>query len=157
MNHQVMPRLKVPTIRTENSTPISQHHRIALIRKIMTSDDLLLMERIAAALILHYAQPVRRLVRLTVHDVQHDGDQVTLLLGDPPTPVPEPFAKLLLGYIRDGRPNRPVGTLPASDWLFPGRRAGQPMDSATLGRRLTSAGIPPSTAGPPHCGNSSFK
>lgn len=101
MDHQVMPRLKVPTIRTENPAPISQHHRIALIRKIMTSDDLPLIERIAAALILLYAQPVRRLVRLTVHDVQHDGDQVALLLGDTPTPVPEPFAELLLGYIRD--------------------------------------------------------
>ncbi|MFJ1550856.1 hypothetical protein [Streptomyces sp. NPDC088246] len=137
-----MPRLKVPTIRTENPAPISQHHRIALIRKIMTSDDLPLMERIAAALILLYAQPVRRLVRLTVHDVQHDGDQVALLLGDPPTPVPEPFAELLLGYIRDGRLNRPGGTLPASDWLFPGRRAGQPVDPATLGKRLTAAGVP---------------
>ncbi|MFK0297524.1 hypothetical protein ACIQU6_44735 [Streptomyces sp. NPDC090442] len=108
----------------------------------MTSDDLPLMERIAAALILLYAQPVRRLIRLTVHDVQHDGDQVALLLGDPPTPVPEPFAKLLLGYIHDGRPNRPGGTLPTSDWLFPGRRAGQPMDPATLGKRLTAAGVP---------------
>ncbi|MFJ2595099.1 hypothetical protein [Streptomyces erythrochromogenes] len=142
MDHQVMPRLKAPTIRTENPAPISQHHRIALIRKIMTSDDLPLMERIAAALILLYAQPVRRLVRLTVHDVQRDGDQVALLLGDPPTPVPEPFAELLFGYIRDGRPNRPGGTLPASDWLFPGRRAGQPVDPATLGKRLTAAGVP---------------
>lgn len=142
MDHQVMPRLTVPTIRTENPAPISQHNRIALIRKVMTSDDLPLMERIAAALILLYAQPVRRLVRLTVHDVQHDGDQVVLRLDNPAAPVPEPFAGVLLEYIRNGRPNRPGGTLPASDWLFPGRRAGQPMDPATLGKRLTTAGIP---------------
>ncbi|UKZ02702.1 hypothetical protein BOQ63_000785 (plasmid) [Streptomyces viridifaciens] len=96
----------------------------------------------AAALILLYAQPIRRLVRLTIHDIQHEDDQVALRLGDPPTPVPEPFAGVLLNYIHTARPNRPNGTAPASDWLFPGRRAGQPMDPASLGRRLAVAGIP---------------
>ncbi|MEV1069431.1 hypothetical protein [Streptomyces sp. NPDC050263] len=62
-DHQVMPRLKVPTIRTERPAPISRHHRIAPIRKIMNGDDLPLSERIAAALILLHAQPVRRFVR----------------------------------------------------------------------------------------------
>jgi hypothetical protein len=49
---------------------------------------------------------------------------------------------MLVDYIRTGRPNRPSGTSPTSDWLFPGRQAGQPMDPTTLGMRLTAAGIP---------------
>ncbi|GGJ71893.1 hypothetical protein GCM10010121_098110 [Streptomyces brasiliensis] len=142
MDHHVMPRLKIPVIRTENPAPISQHGRITLIRRVLTSDDLPQAERVAAALVLLYAQPIRRLVRLTVHDVLADGPQAFLRLGDPPTPVPGPFAGLLQDYVRTGRPNRPGGTMPTSDWLFPGRRAGQPMDPATLGRRLSAAGIP---------------
>jgi hypothetical protein len=142
IDNRAMPRVKIPTIHTENPTPISQHRRIALIRKVMTSDDLPLMDRVAATLVLLYAQPIRRLIRLTVHDVLTDGDQVAIRLGDPPTPVPEPFADPLLDYVRAGRPNRPSGTPPASDWLFPGRQAGQPIHPTTLGMRLSAAGIP---------------
>jgi hypothetical protein len=123
MDNRAMPRVTIPTIGTENPTPISQHRRIALIRKVMTSDDLPLTDRVAATLILLYAQPTRRLIRLTIHDVLTDGDQVTIRLSDPPTPVPEPFAGMPLDYVRTGRPNRPSGTSPASDWLFPGRQA----------------------------------
>ncbi|MEU6323087.1 hypothetical protein [Streptomyces sp. NPDC047009] len=68
----------------------------------------------------------------TVHDVLAEGDQVLLRLGEPPTPVPEPFAGLLQDYVRTGRPNRPGGTMPAGDWLFLGRQAEQPVDPATL-------------------------
>lgn len=68
------------------------------------------MEGVAAALILFRAQPIRRLVRLTIHDVQHEPDQVALRLGDPPTPGPEPFAGMLLNYVHAERPNRPNGT-----------------------------------------------
>jgi hypothetical protein len=72
----------------------------------------------------------RALERLISHD-----------FGRSPIPVPEPFADLL-DYVRAGRPNRPSDTPPASDWLFPGRQAGQPMDPTTLGMRLSAAGIP---------------
>jgi hypothetical protein len=72
--NQAMPHVKIPVIRTENLTPISQHRCIALIRKLITNDSLPPMERVAAALVLLYAQPIRRLIRLTVHDVLHIGD-----------------------------------------------------------------------------------
>ena len=40
-----------------------------------------------------YAQPLSRVLRLTVTDVTRDDDgQVLIRLGDPPAPVPEPFA-----------------------------------------------------------------
>jgi hypothetical protein len=46
---------------------------------------------------------------------------------------------MITDYIRASQPasqpaERPNGTAPASDWLFLGRRAGQPMDPATLGK-----------------------
>lgn len=48
-----------------------------------------------------------------------------LRLGDPPSPVPEPVASLLLNYIAT-RDNMNTATNRASRWLFPGRRADQP-------------------------------
>jgi hypothetical protein len=65
--------------------------------------------------------------------------------GEPPTPVPEPFAVLIL-RLRDQRPNMRTATNPNSRWLFPGRRANQPLHPATLGKLIARAGLP-STAG----------
>ncbi|WP_431934141.1 transposase [Nonomuraea jabiensis] len=62
-----------------------------------------------------------RIVRLTLDDVIHDAGQVSIRLGDPPSPVPEPFARLLLDHLQD-RPNTATATDPDSRWLFPGRR-----------------------------------
>jgi hypothetical protein len=42
------------------------------------------------------AQPVSR---FTIDDVIHDGDQISLRLGDPPSAVPEPVAALVLEYL----------------------------------------------------------
>ncbi|MFH8388035.1 hypothetical protein ACH4E7_45425 [Kitasatospora sp. NPDC018058] len=128
-----MPRLKIPTCRTENPAPISQHRRITLIRRVLTDEELLLADRVAAALVLLYAQPISRLVRLTTSDIVRNGSQVMLRLGDPATPVPEPFAGMLLEHL---------AAQPNSTWLFPGHRAGQPLDPSTLRGRLAAAGIP---------------
>jgi len=57
------------------------------------------MDRVVATLLLLYAQPMSRIVRLSIDDVIQDGDQVLVRLGDPPTAVPEPFAGLLLAFI----------------------------------------------------------
>ena len=47
--------------------------------------------RVAALLLLLFAQPVSTLLRLTIHDlVEHDDGQLLLRLGSPPTPVPNP-------------------------------------------------------------------
>lgn len=137
--------------------PISQHRRIALIGKVMSGDNLPLMDRVTAALVLLYAQPIRRLIRLTVHDVLADGDQVALRLGDPPTPVPEPFADRLLDYVRAGRPNRLSGTSPASDWLSPGVKPDDPWTPRPSACDSPLQAYLPSRDGPPPCGNSSSR
>jgi len=69
-----------------------------------------------------YAQPpVTRILRLTIDDVFHQDNEVSIRLGDPPTPVPEPFAELLLRHI-DQRLNLTTATNPNARWLFPGLR-----------------------------------
>jgi hypothetical protein len=77
--------------------------------------------------------------------VTRDGDQVLLRLGEPPTPVPGPAADLLLEWI-GSRGNMNTATNRNSPWLFPGRRAGQPMNPNTLAALVTGIGIP-ATAG----------
>ncbi len=70
-----------------------------------------------------------------------NDDGVTLNLAAPPTPVPEPLAELLGAYIQQ-RPSMTTATNPDSRWLFPGRRAGQPMHPDSLYELLRRIGVP---------------
>ncbi len=123
------------------AAPLPQHERVELLGRILTGHDLPLRPRVAAAIVLLYAQPLSRVVRLTLDDVIHDGDQVLLRLGEPPSPVPGPVADLLLSWI-DKRDNMNTATNRNSRWLFPGRRAGQPMHSDALAALVDDLGIP---------------
>jgi hypothetical protein len=121
--------------------PITQERRLDLIRQLLTDPDGPLRERVAGLLLLLYAQPVSRIVRLTLDDVSHVDGQVLLRLGDPPVPVPAPLAGLLHALI-DNRTNMATATNRDARWLFPGRRAGQPMLPRSLGPALRAHGIP---------------
>ena len=66
---------------------------------------------------------------------------VRIRLGQPPTPVPEPFASLLLQAASE-RENMHTATNPNTRWPFPGRRAGQPLTVSTLRTHIRELGIP---------------
>ena len=101
-----------------------------------------LTERVIAMLILLYAQPLNRITRLTLDDITVDEHgQMLIRLGDPPAPVPAPFDAIVNDYLA-ARPNLTTATNPNSDWLFPGRRAGQPLHPTSIRRRLSTLGIP---------------
>ncbi len=140
----IMRRLRAPTPRSAQGAPITRARRVELLRKVLTDDDAPLRSRVAAGLVLLYAQPVSRIVRLTLDDIvtddQHD-EQVLLRLGTPPSPVPQPFAALLLAYAAN-RANMRTATNPSSPWLFPGRRAGQPLSAAHLAALVRNLGVP---------------
>jgi hypothetical protein len=136
-----MPKLLLPTRYTYNPAPITQDRRLALISHLLTDHGTPLRERVAGLLLLLYAQPVSRIVRLTVDDVSHVGDQALLRLGEPPVPVPAPFADLLLALVGN-RTNMATATNRDARWLFPGRRAGQPMLARSLGPALRAHGVP---------------
>ncbi|MDL4775762.1 hypothetical protein [Actinomadura xylanilytica] len=120
---------------------MSQDRRLALFRQFLTDTQIPLRTRVAACLVLLYAQPVSRLVRLAVHDVVQDDGQVSVRLGDPPTPVPELFAAMLVDLTAN-RANMNTATNPDSDWLFPGGRAGQPLSPGALLQQLRALGVP---------------
>jgi hypothetical protein len=90
-----------------------------------------------------FAQPATRIVRLTIDDVIHaEGGGVSIRFGQPLTPVPEPFATLLLQATAH-RGNPQTATNPGARWLFPGRRGGQPLHASHLAELVRDlVGIP---------------
>lgn len=134
-------RLRLPKAVRAHSAPISQKQRLDLIRRVHTGEGMAPIDRVVALLILLYAQPLSKIARLTTDDVIHDEDEVLIRLGDPPIPVPAPFANVLTDYVAN-RSNLMTATNPNSRLLFPGRRAGQPIHPTSLRLRLQVLGIP---------------
>jgi hypothetical protein len=136
---------QAPTPARRQRPPISQQRRLSWTRRALTDDSIDLRTRVAAGLLLLFAQPITRIVRLTVDDVLHhgqeDGQGVYLRLGDPPAPVPEPLAGLLLELVQ-ARANMSTASNRDSRWLFPGGRAGQPLTPGALRQRFQALGLP---------------
>jgi hypothetical protein len=120
-------------LRTAHPHPGTAHY---LLRRYALSDRDPLRARAAACLILLYAQPLSRVLRLTLTNLdQQPGSPLLLRLGEPASPVPEPFAGLLL--MQAGQAARTTST-----WLFPGRNPGQPLACATMLSQLRDLGFP---------------
>ena len=138
-----LPKLRIPPKSTPKNTvtPMNQRDWTATIHHLLTDQRIPLRSRVAGLILLLYAQPVTRIVRLTTEDVSRDADQCTLRLGDPPTPVLEPIASLLHAYI-DERTTPTTASNPESCWLFPGCRPNQPIHVKTLRDLIRQAGVP---------------
>lgn len=154
------PRLRLPTVMETAASPISHQQRMHLIRRVHDGDGMDLTERVVGLLILLYAQPLTRIVRLTIDDITIDdgtkdsddalpldsqhrppGGALAIRLGDPPAPIPAPFDELIRDYLA-ARPNLTTATNRDSRWLFPGRRAGQPLHPSSIRLRLQRLGVP---------------
>ena len=140
MTARHIPALQLPQLRFGKGEAITQHRRLALLRRYLTEDHAPLRIRAAACLMLLYAQPLSRILRLTTGDVTRGDDgQAWICFGHPPAPVPEPFASLLTQLIA----SRPAGS---GNWLFPGRNPGQPAAYSTVFTQLRGLGFPMRTA-----------
>lgn len=137
--------LSIPAMKATRRAALSEDERMDALGRLLTDPDTPKNLRVAGVIVLLYAQPLTRIVRLTVNDVVHDGKAVLLRLGEPASPVPEPAASLLLDYIAD-RDNMNTATNQASPWLFPGRRAGQPFRPGHLSALLNEIGVPVAAA-----------
>ncbi|MFH8586466.1 hypothetical protein ACH4GP_18995 [Streptomyces celluloflavus] len=133
-----MPSLALPPQAiTQDQAPLHQHRRLALLRRVLNDDSLPLRSRVAAALVLVYAQPVSRIVRLTI-----DGTTISVCLEGPPSPLPEPVAELMRACLRS-RQHMPYASSRSAQWFSPGRQPGQSIDPAGLQVRLREIGFPP--------------
>jgi hypothetical protein len=137
-----MPALDIPDKSRAERPPITQGRRLALIHQFLTDQRIDLRTRVAGCLLLLYAQPVTRLSQLTLDDIITGGEgQVSIRLGSPPTPVPEPFAAMLI-EVAANRANMNTAVNPGCQWLFPGQRAGLPLMPVRLRRQLHELGVP---------------
>ena len=137
-----LPRLELPRLFITRAAPITQHRRLELLGQLLTDEDRPLRSRVAACLMLLFAQPATRIARLTIDDLTRTDDgQVFIRFGEPATPVPEPFATLLLQATTQ-RDNLQTATNPGARWLFPGRRAGQPLHASHLSQLVRDLGVP---------------
>ncbi|MCY9785704.1 hypothetical protein KIK06_17600 [Nocardiopsis sp. EMB25] len=141
MTSRLMPRLLIPHRNTANPAPIGHDKRMQLLRRAVEDEELDLMDRVVVVLALLFAQPLSRICRLTLDDLVEEDKRLSIRFGDPPAPVPEPFADLLRDFAAR-RPNLTTATKPGARWLFPGRRAGQPMDTSTFAHRMRKKGLP---------------
>lgn len=142
-NRQLPRRIELPpTYVGKPVTPLDAEQRWQIARRLTTDDTLDPADRIAAALIVLYAQPVNRVVALTTDDVTVTETGTSLALGTDALELPEPFATV----IRQLPIRRRAGTaeqLPTR-WLFPGNHAGTHITQNALANRLRrTLGIQP--------------
>jgi hypothetical protein len=104
-------------------------------------------DRVAACLVLLYAQHVTRVATLTTDHLQRSDDGSVWLHLDHPhddnrLPV-LPELSALLTQLPGQPPPGAARALPPGTWLFPGRQPGHPLDAQTLTRRLRALGVDP--------------
>jgi hypothetical protein len=123
-------------------SPLDDEQRWATARRLVTDDTIDADDRVAAALLVLYGQPLTRIARLRTGDVHRGGDgTVVVVLDGTPMPIHEPFATLI-GQLPLRRSNGVSDQL-TSGWLFPGRSAGRPVGSLILANRMRAMGIEP--------------
>lgn len=135
------------------SSELSIGFRQARSGRLMTQDDRLgwlgqclagepdtLPYRVAAVLLLLYAQPLVLVAAMRTDQLQVAPAEILALLGKEPAAVPEPFAQLVRDHLRS-RPNLRTGNTNGSPWLFPGYRAGRYLSAQPIMLRLRGLGI----------------
>jgi len=82
--NRLSPRFELPAAQGAGGAPLPERDRTVLPGQLVTDDS----------------SPLRsRITPLAIDDIIRDDDQVLLRLGDPPSPVPESVAALLLEYL----------------------------------------------------------
>ncbi|MER5852464.1 hypothetical protein ABT126_37095 [Streptomyces sp. NPDC002012] len=147
--------LSIPAMKATRRAALSEDERLDVLGRLLTDPDTPKNLRVAGVIVLLYAQPPTRIVRLTVDDVVHDGEAVLLRLREPASPVPEPAASLLLDYIAD-RDNMNTATNQASPGSSQAVEQANPPAPTTCPRFWArSASRSPPPAVPPSDSNSS--
>ncbi|MBK9696751.1 MAG: hypothetical protein IPO80_04880 [Propionibacteriaceae bacterium] len=134
----------------DNSHPhvfSTDDQRWALTRQALADHTWTVSDRVAAALILLYAQTPSRIATLTRRDLGTDNEgRLTLRLGADPITVPPPLDQLLTQLPEPQRHGLAATVILDQEWLFPGSRPGRHVDPTTVMRRLRLHGIHPRAA-----------
>ena len=138
------PTLRLPPDRHAAPRPMPEGERLDLLNRFLLDEEIELVDRVAGCLVVLYALPVSRINRLATGDFEPVDDDLALRIGNDLVPVPAPLAGLI-GRLAERPPNATSAGHPDSDWLFPGRRAGQPIEPDQLALRLNRLGVTSAT------------
>lgn len=122
-----------------SGTPVvamADRDRLQSLRHLLDDDALDPALRVAGCLLLLYAQPVARIVRLTAADAELSAETVRIRLGREPVILPPPLRGALAATLEGADADHP------NHWLFPGLKAGDPTHPAHLAARLRRLGVP---------------
>ncbi|MEV7393399.1 hypothetical protein [Streptomyces sp. NPDC091215] len=120
---------------------LAADQRWAMVRHLISDEELHVVDRAAGLMLLLFAQPTSRITQLTTDDVTDHGDKVTLRLGRVPVDLPPPLDDLVLQLARRRKGHASLDG--QTKWLFPGGHAGRPLAPCHLNRRLKAIGIRP--------------
>lgn len=132
--------LVIPHRAARSSPALDQEQRLTWIRQLLTEPVAPTTYRIAALLLLLYAQPLTRVAALRMEDVVIAPDGLRLRLGGRDlAPLPAPVATLLQRHLA-ARPNlRHTGN--DSPWLFPSTSPGRHITANTVMTQVRRIGI----------------
>jgi hypothetical protein len=132
--------LELPADRQATPDALPEPERLELLARLLDDDTIDIVDRVAGMLVLLYALPASRINRLRLTDLHPTPDGLTLRLGPDPLFVPAPLTTLINELANNRRHLNGAGH-PDSEWLFPGRRPGQPIEAEQLAERLNRHGI----------------
>jgi hypothetical protein len=137
---KVSPSLAIGFRQARSSRLITQDERLDLLARCLTGEPETLPYRVAAVLLLLYAQPLVRVARLRTENILVAPAETSIQLGRSPAAVPGPFARLLRDHLA-ARPNMRTANTSGNQWLFPSTRAGQHLHPQSIMARLRGIGI----------------
>jgi hypothetical protein len=134
------PRLRMPARKHGVAAVLDHGQRLDILARLLDPSTGRLEHRVGAMVAVLLGQPFTRIAALGIADVVIDGDDVGIRLGQGITPIPPPFAGLVVELL-GRRPNLNTATNPTSPWLFPGRTAGNHLRPDILRTRAMQMGI----------------
>ncbi len=111
------------------------------IRQLLHDDTASAGDRVAALLVLLYAQNAAKISRLTLEHIEATDGEVRIRLGREPIVLPAPLDGLVLKLVASRRGHAVLGDQGISPWLFPGGQPGRAMSSSHLAKRLRQLGL----------------
>jgi hypothetical protein len=141
--HGHCPPLSVAPATAATGTSMDPDERFGLLDRLLHDDTLELTDRVAASLLLAYAQPLSRITAITLDQIGRadDGRVTTIRFGNDDIDLPDPLAHLLAELIDTPRGYVGIRAPANSPWLFPGGQPGRPLTPSHLGARLRKLGI----------------
>lgn len=138
---RLAPRLRLPPLKDSPASVISQQQRIEVLSRLLNDPAIPTPDRVIGTLILLYAQSLQRILALRLADIT-DATELTINLTGTPVPVPAPFDTLIRAQLTERATTIAPAANTGSDWLFPGRLAGHPIQPTGIRARLQRLGIP---------------